>query len=107
MIASIFHIPLTELRSDVQGVALMYAQLRALGFEWVADENEWLNYSARDPRSVEVMTFVMGSPTHAVEIAAITLTDALENMGYKVVSTDLISDDRDPLNRLVRIEVIK
>lgn len=107
MISAIYHIPLSDVREDRAGLEAMYANLTGLGFEWVADENEWFNHLAVNPQETTVFSFIVGSPTHEVDQAASILVTALEAQGYKVIDTMLILSSENPSENLVKIEVLK
>lgn len=107
MIAAIYHLNLSQVRNDRNGVQEIYSKLEALGFEWVADEQEWLNPNAVDPAKAQVMSFLVGSATTPIDEAAKTIVDGLEAMGYKILSTELMLDLSDPACSFVTIEVMK
>lgn len=107
MIAAIYHIPLSEVRNDRTAVNQMYENLQGLGFEWVADEQEWLNPTAIDPAKAQVMSFIVGSATDDPEMLALTLMEALEKQGYKTHNTMVIVDPLNPSETIVRVEMVK
>jgi len=107
MIASIYHVPLADVRRDHSSIVQMYDDLQKLGFEWVADEQEWLNHLAVDPKNTSIMSFVVGSASHSVEIAASEVIKGLEALGYKVVNTEITVINGDVDNAIARIEVLK
>lgn len=107
MIASIYHIPMGQIRNDREGVQTMYANLEGLGFEWVADENEWMHPDAKNPTDAHVFSFVIGSATHDPEDAALIVIDSLEKQGYKLRACAVITDWAHPEEAIVRVEVIK
>lgn len=107
MIASIYHIPLKEIRGDRNSILKMYVTLEELGFEWVADAQEWLNPAAKDPEKATVFSFVIGSATHSAEEAALTVIEGLEHLGYKLQSAQVVMDMSHPEETIVRVEVIK
>lgn len=107
MIASIYHLPIGQVRGDREGVQAMYANLEGLGFEWVADENEWMHPSAKNPMDAHVFSFVIGSATHEPEEAALIVIESLEKQGYKLRACATITDLDHPQETIVRVEVIK
>jgi hypothetical protein len=107
MIASIYHIPESQIRTDTAGVMTMYANLHGLGFEWVADEQEWMHPDAKNPLQANIFSFVVGSATHPAEDAALIIIEALEKQGYKLGACAVINDINNPDETIVRVEVIK
>jgi len=85
----------------------MYANLEGLGFEWVADEQEWMHPDAKNPTNAQVFSFVIGSATHDPESASLIVIEALEKQGYKLRAAAVITDVMHPEESIVRVEVIK
>lgn len=107
MVASIHHINLKSLSGDRNSVDACYRELERLGFRWDSEQREWLNPTGQANANPQVMTFLIGSPSHDPEVAAAAIVDAFEAMGVRVVATELLINLSNPRESVARIEIVQ